>query len=54
METFLLTQECPYITLVWGRLFYFFSNQVRTEAGDFVTPPTIQTVLKQEHWWLES
>lgn len=54
METFLLTEECPYITLVWGRLFYFFSNQVRTEAGDFVTPPTIQTVLKQEHWWLET
>ncbi len=54
METFLLTQQCPYITLLWARLFYFVSNKVRTTAGPFVTPPTIQTILKQEHWWLQA
>ena len=54
MENFLQTVEDPYIQLNWKPWVYLASDQVRTAAGPFVTPPTIQTVLKHEHWWLES
>jgi peptide/nickel transport system substrate-binding protein len=53
MEEFLLTVEDPYITGPWVPWFYFMSDKVRTEAGPFVVPETIQTVLKWEHVWLE-
>jgi len=53
MEEFLVTVEDPYITGPWVPWFYFVSDKVRTEAGPFVVPETIQTVLKWEHVWLE-
>ncbi len=53
MEEFLLTVEDPYIQIIWHPLFYFVSDKVRTEAGPFIVPDTIQTVLKREHIWLE-
>jgi peptide/nickel transport system substrate-binding protein len=53
MEEFLVMVEDPYITGPWVPWFYFVSDKVRTEAGAFVVPETIQTVLKHEHWWLE-
>jgi peptide/nickel transport system substrate-binding protein len=53
MEAFLLAVEDPYIQLIWHPLFYFVSDKVRTEAGPFIVPETIQTVLKREHIWLE-
>ena len=54
MEEFLFTVEDPYVEVEWVPWFYFVSNKVKTEAGDFVPPRTIQTILKQEHWWLET
>jgi ABC-type transport system substrate-binding protein len=53
MEAWLLTVEDPYIQVIWHPLFYFVSDKVRTEAGPFIVPETIQTVLKREHIWLE-
>jgi peptide/nickel transport system substrate-binding protein len=53
MEAWLFTVEDPYIQLIWHPLFYFVSNKVRTEAGPFIVPETIQTILKREHIWLE-
>ena len=53
MEAWLLTVEDPYIQVIWHPLFYFVSDKVRTEAGPFIVPETIQTVLKREHLWLE-
>jgi peptide/nickel transport system substrate-binding protein len=53
MEEFLLATEDPWIEAMWLPLFFFVSDRVRTEAGGFVPPETIQTILKQEHWWLE-
>jgi peptide/nickel transport system substrate-binding protein len=53
MEEFLFTVEDPYIQIIWHPLFYFVSDKVRTEAGPFIVPETIQTVLKREHIWLE-
>jgi peptide/nickel transport system substrate-binding protein len=53
MEDFLLTVEDPYIPNRWLLWFYLVSDKVRTEAGAFQPPETVQTVLKQEHWWLE-
>jgi peptide/nickel transport system substrate-binding protein len=52
MEQFLLTEEDPYIEAMWIPWFYFVSNSVQTEAGSFVPATSIQTVLKQDHWWL--
>ncbi len=52
MEEFLLAREDPYIQAVWVPWFYFVSDKVRTEAGPFIPPQTIQTVLKWEHVWL--
>ncbi|MDH3599272.1 MAG: ABC transporter substrate-binding protein, partial [Candidatus Tectomicrobia bacterium] len=54
MEKLLLTVEDPYIQLNWKPWVYLVRDQVQTAAGPFVTPPTIQTVLKHEHWWLEA
>ncbi len=54
MEEFLLTVEDPYIQVMWVYWFYMVSDKVRTEVGPFVPAPTIQIVLKQEHWWLET
>jgi peptide/nickel transport system substrate-binding protein len=53
MEEFLLTEENPYIQMLWKPWTYLVSDQVKTEAGPFVTPPSLQTVLKFEHLWLE-
>jgi oligopeptide transport system substrate-binding protein len=53
METFLLTEEDPYIPILWKSWTYLVSDKVRTEAGAFVTPPSLQTVHKNEHLWLE-
>jgi hypothetical protein len=54
MEKFLQTVEDPYIQLNWKPWVYLASDKVRTAAGPFVTPPTIQTILKHEHWWLDA
>jgi peptide/nickel transport system substrate-binding protein len=53
MEELLLSVEDPYITVEWVPWFYLVSDKVRTEAGPFIPARTVQTVLKQEHWWLE-
>jgi peptide/nickel transport system substrate-binding protein len=53
MEELLLTVEDPYIPTGWLLWFYLVSDRVRTEAGPFTPPETVQTILKQEHWWLE-
>ena len=53
METFLLTEEDPYIPILWKSWTYLVSDKVRTEAGAFVTPPSLQTIHKNEHLWLE-
>lgn len=53
MEEFLLTVEDPYIPLNWKPWTYLVSSAVRTEAGPFVAPNSIQNILKQEHWWQE-
>jgi ABC-type transport system substrate-binding protein len=53
METFLLTEEDPYIPILWKSWTYLVSDRVHTEAGAFVTPPSLQTVHKNEHLWLE-
>ena len=53
MEEFLLTVEDPYIPVNWKPWNYLVSTRVKTEAGPFVVPNSIQNVLKQEHWWLE-
>ncbi len=53
MEELLFTVEDPYITVAWGPLFFFATNKVKTEAGSFIGARTMQTILKQEHWWLE-
>jgi hypothetical protein len=45
-EEFLLPVADPYITGPWVPWFYFVSDKIRTEAGPFVTPETIQTVLQ--------
>jgi hypothetical protein len=53
MEAFLLTEENPYIQMLWKSWTYLVSDKVRTVAGTFVTPPSLQTVHKNEHLWLE-
>jgi peptide/nickel transport system substrate-binding protein len=53
MEEFLLTEENPYIQMLWKSWIYLVSDKVRTEAGPFVVPPSLTTVLKCEHLWLE-
>jgi ABC-type transport system substrate-binding protein len=53
MEEFLLTVEDPYLSINWKPWVYLVSNQVRTEAGAFVGPNSIQNILKNEHLWLE-
>jgi ABC-type transport system substrate-binding protein len=53
MEDLLFTVEDPYVQLVWVPWFYLVNNRVRTEAGPFQAPETIQTVLKWDHVWLE-
>jgi len=53
MEAFLLTEENPYIQMLWKSWIYLVSDQVKTEAGAFVVPPSLQTALKCEHLWLE-
>ena len=53
MEEFLLTADNPYIETLWKRAYYTASTRIRTEAGDYVPAHTNQTVLKQEHMWLE-
>jgi peptide/nickel transport system substrate-binding protein len=53
MEAFLQTEESPYIEILWKPWTYLVSDKVRTEAGPFVTPPSLQTVHKNEHVWLE-
>ncbi|MBI3326800.1 MAG: ABC transporter substrate-binding protein, partial [Nitrospinae bacterium] len=42
MEELLLTVEDPYITAPWVPWFYLVSDKVRTEAGSFTAPNTIQ------------
>jgi peptide/nickel transport system substrate-binding protein len=53
MEEFLQTVEDPYIQILWKPWTYLVSDKVRTEAGPFVTPPSLQTVHKNEHLWLQ-
>jgi peptide/nickel transport system substrate-binding protein len=53
IEAFLLTEENPYIQMLCKPWAYLVSDKVRTEAGPFVTPPSLQTVHKNEHLWLE-
>ena len=53
MEEFLQTEEDPYIQMLWKPWTYLVSDKVRTEAGPFVTPPSLQTIHKNEHLWLE-
>jgi peptide/nickel transport system substrate-binding protein len=53
MEEFLLTVEDPYIPINWKPWVYLVSNKVRTEAGPFVVPNSIQNILKNEHLWVE-
>jgi peptide/nickel transport system substrate-binding protein len=53
MEAFLQTVEDPYIQILWKPWTYLVSDRVRTEAGAFVTPPSLQTVHKNEHLWIE-
>jgi peptide/nickel transport system substrate-binding protein len=53
MEEFLLTVEDPYIPINWKPWVYLVSNKVRTEAGSFVGPNSIQNILKNEHLWVE-
>jgi peptide/nickel transport system substrate-binding protein len=53
MEEFLLTVEDPYIMILWKPWTYLVSDKVKTEAGPFVTPPSLQTIHKNEHLWLE-
>ena len=52
METMLL-ERSPLIEAFWVNNRYFISNRIKTAAGSFVPPESIQTVLKQEHLWLE-
>jgi peptide/nickel transport system substrate-binding protein len=54
METLLLTEEDPYIQILWKSWTYLVSDKVRTEAGSFVTPPSLQTIHKNEHLRLET
>jgi peptide/nickel transport system substrate-binding protein len=53
MEQFLLTVEDPYIQILWKSWTYLVSDKVRTAAGPFVTPNSLQNILKNEHVWLE-
>jgi hypothetical protein len=53
MEAFLLNEENPYIQMLWKSGSYLVSNQVKTEAGAFVVPPSLRTALKCEHLWLQ-
>ena len=53
LEEFLLTEEDPYIPINWKPWVYLVSNQVQTEVGPFVGPNSIQSILKNEHLWLE-
>ncbi len=39
--------------MLWKPWTYLVSDQVKTGAGPFVTPPSLQTALKFEHLWLE-
>jgi uncharacterized protein len=43
------------VGLVWAtwHIVPLVSDKVRTEAGAFMPPDTVQTILKQEHVWLE-
>ena len=52
METMLL-ERSPLVEIFWVNNRYFISNKIKTEAGSFVPPESIQTVLKQEHLWVE-
>jgi ABC-type transport system substrate-binding protein len=53
MEAFLLAEENPYIQMLCKSCSYLVSDQVKTDTGPFVTPPSLQTVHKNEHLWLE-
>jgi peptide/nickel transport system substrate-binding protein len=53
MEEFLRTVEDPYISVNWKPWVYLVNNKVRMEAGRFVTPNSIQNILKNEHLWFE-
>jgi ABC-type transport system substrate-binding protein len=54
MEKSLLTEEDPYIQILWKSWTYLVNDKVRTEGGSFVTPPSLQTIHKNEHLWLET
>lgn len=53
METFLLEGNDPYVQVMWVPWFFLVTDKVRTEAGPFIPPETVQTVLKWEHMWFE-
>ena len=43
----------PYVQVEWVPWFFFMSDKIRTEAGQYVAPETVQTILKWEHLWFE-
>lgn len=54
IETLLLEgQRDANILIEWATNFNVMSDKVRTEAGAYVPPQTIQTILKWEHMWFE-
>jgi peptide/nickel transport system substrate-binding protein len=54
METMLLEgQRDANIPLEWATNFNVVSDRIRTEAGAYVPPQSIQTILKWEHMWFE-
>jgi hypothetical protein len=54
MESLLLEgQRDANILIEWATNFNVMSDRVRTEAGAYVPPQTIQTILKWEHMWFE-
>jgi peptide/nickel transport system substrate-binding protein len=53
MEHFLFAEENPYVPINWKPWVYLVSNKVKTAAGPFVVPNSIQNILKNEHLWLE-
>ena len=53
MEEFLLTNGHGNIVFTWRPWFNVVSDKIRTEAGSYVAPNTIQIALKNEHIWLE-
>ena len=54
MEDMLLAPGgSPYIELTWSVNFWIVSDKIRTEVGGWVAPDSMQTILKEEHIWLE-